>query len=754
MSKLYNKSMLQPSTNASLSKEDVMTCQITVLREFLKSKGDTTTGTKDQLRSRVLESMGYSLPMEILKWKMTELREACKTRGGSPYGTRKELIHRLIGLTQKERDIEDRLTNDDMEIDETTRLPDKRSIETTATSLGNRAKKRTITETTGIEEMDDDNNVKVIEPLWDNKTKTIASGNKIISKTKEDGGKERSNNDEISIIEIDQENSKNQKELTKTENNSNEECEYMGTSKTQDEEDDTKSVATQQTENTHKIRMGLALSTSPSPNAPDKELFKTAKEWFSKLKEEDGFLKILPWKKDNTHLPPIDSIDAFPNTVGRFRDYFSRAQVRSQGGQSHMDIYVQHSIPMEELISNVDWYFKDKGMRMFNKTIQAESITQMGWLLYSFSNLDTKALADAISSQIGVMVGLRYKYINTDKYEPDREQRRKWMAVHVEVDSEDLKKAARGLKQLYSMSSTEFPLGIRMRLVSEYREVKGNTINSRKHTRLRIRQANFVNMLHGCPNDDICQLDWKANDLKEKSLRDLIMEIQSNNKDTPGPLFHGVGQDWKGRMVFSFLANKSNEGSMIAEGIMPYLRHFYGNKVDQFFDPEAVVSKNEWHWNEKTKCIINPLSKELDALEDGDKDYLFDNSIPTSNDPIHAENPITPQELALSKMNLLINDKDEDSVSTLGGSPRSFATPINSKAQTPTQTTPVLSSTASVHSEATLESRLSAMETNLNEFKGSIKNTFQETIKELFAQNPDLKSSQPPGGRRAGGRNV
>ena len=718
-----------------------MTCQIGVLRAFLKSKGDTTTGTKDQLRSKVLELMGYSLPMEILKWKMVELREACKARGGSPYGTRKELIHRLIELTQKERDIEDRLTNDDMEIDETTKVPDKRLIETTTTSVGNRAKKRTITETTAIEEMDVDNNVEVIEPLGDNKTK-------------EDGEKEKSNNDEISIIEIDQENSKDQKNITLTENNSNEECEYMGTTKTPDEEEDTKSVATQQTENTHKIRMGLALTNPPSPNAPDKELFKTAKEWFSKLKEEDSFLKILPWKKDNIHLPPIDSIKAFPNTVGRFRDYFSRAQVRSQGGQSHMDINVQHSIPMQELISNVDWYFKDKGMRMFNKTIQAESITQMGWLLYSFNNLDTKALADAISCQIGIKVGLRYKYINTDKYEPDREQRRKWMAVHVEVDSDDLRKATRGLKQLYSMSSTEFPLGIRMRLVSEYREVKGNTINSRKHTRLRIRQANFVNMLHGCPNDDICQLDWKAKDLKEKSLRDLIMEIQSNNKDTPGPLFHGVGQDWKGRMVFSFLANKSNEGSMIAEGIMPYLRHFYGNKVDQFFDPEAVVSKNEWHWNEKTKCIINPLSKELDALEDGDKDYLFDNSAPTSNDPIQAENPITPQELALSRMNLLINDKDEDSVSTLGGSPRSFASPKSSKTPTPTQNTPVLSSAASVNSEATLESRLSAMETNLNEFKGSIKNTFQETIKELFAQIPDLKSSQPPGGKEAGRRNV
>ena len=121
MSKTYNKATQPTSINERLSKEEVMTCQISVLRAVL----ETTTGTKDQLRSRVLDLMGYSLPMEILKWKVPELREACKARGRSTYGNKKELIHRLIGLTKEERDIEDRLTNDDMEIDEIKNSCDK-----------------------------------------------------------------------------------------------------------------------------------------------------------------------------------------------------------------------------------------------------------------------------------------------------------------------------------------------------------------------------------------------------------------------------------------------------------------------------------------------------------------------------------------------------------------------------------------------------------------------------------------------------
>ena len=43
-----------------------------------------------------------------------------------------------------------------------------------------------------------------------------------------------------------------------------------------------------------------------------------------------------------------------------------------------------------------------------------------------------------------------------NQHEPDREQRRKWMAVHIEADSDHSRKAARGLKELYIMSSTKF----------------------------------------------------------------------------------------------------------------------------------------------------------------------------------------------------------------------------------------------------------------------------------------------------------
>lgn len=50
------------------------------------------------------------------------------------------------------------------------------------------------------------------------------------------------------------------------------------------------------------------------------------------------------------------------------------------------------------------------------------------------------------------------------------------MTIHIKVDKTKEKQAARRLSKIYGISATEFPLGIRMRLVSEFGEVKGNPV--------------------------------------------------------------------------------------------------------------------------------------------------------------------------------------------------------------------------------------------------------------------------------------
>ena len=77
------------------------------------------------------------------------------------------------------------------------------------------------------------------------------------------------------------------------------------------------------------------------------------------------------------------------------------------------------------------------------------------------------------------------------------------------------------------------------------------------------------------PNDDIMLLDYEV---EGKSLREMIMAIQSTNKTTAGNLFHAIGEDWKGIYTFNFLESKESEASMIADGIIPYLMASLGIK--------------------------------------------------------------------------------------------------------------------------------------------------------------------------------
>lgn len=396
---------------------------------------------------------------------------------------------------------------------------------------------------------------------------------------------------------------------------------------------------------------------------------------------------------------------------------------------------------MKELRESIDWYFKQKGMRIFDKSIQAESIDQMGWLLYSNGKMDLVALKDAIDACLSVTIGLRYKYINTASYEPDRNARKKWMAVHIEADSKEAKKVERGLKKLYGTASTAFPLGIRMRLVSEYRLVKGNPTNSAKHTRLRIRQANFLQMIKGCPADDIAQLDYKVAALDNTSLREMIMAIVSTNPTTPGPLYHSVGLDWKGRFMLTFLAHKEDEAIMIADGIIPYIIHHHGNKASSFFDPDALLDKQDWRWDTKTLSIVNPLTEELEGLETLDTDFVFDMAVVeaavATAKPTDTNEGPTAQELAIAKMNVLVNDRDQESVSTMGNDPRSIAGRLISMS-------PAKSGTASVLSNASYETRFTAIDDRITSMESNIKDAMKELVREVMGARPPMVDKEGP----------
>ena len=330
------------------------------------------------------------------------------------------------------------------------------------------------------------------------------------------------------------------------------------------------------------------------------------------------------------------------------------------------------------------------------------------------------------------------------------------MALHIEAAANDAKKAKKGLARLYSSTARAFPLGIRMRLVSEFREVKGNPIMMGKHMRLRVRQASFISLIAGHTNDDIMLLDHKING---QSLRDMIMEIKSFNKETPGSLFHAVSQDWKGRYVFNFLESKTAEAAMIVDGLIPYLVHHYGKDVYPFFDNEALADKEDWTWDTTTNTVVNPCSKELDRLEaiDGDYDLSAANPVASASKEKGAGITTvgintTAAALASTKLNMVLTGQDTDSVSTLGN-------PLSPARITKTTDTSLIdmgdtTSTSSVTSLSSLDTRVSTMEATINSMKEDVVAGVDAKLDAFFTKFLAAQSApQPPGGESAGQSN-
>ena len=523
------------------------------------------------------------------------------------------------------------------------------------------------------------------------------------------------------------------------------------------------SEATTKVDNIKKTRMGLML-TIPASKEPDKLLANYLQKWFNKMKEMDNNFRVISWKTEDGPKYPIKESKNIPNVISKLRVYFARIQARPSGGKVFTDVFVQHTIPVDDLRGDTEWFLKENQMAMFKKQLQVESTAQMGWLLYSTQTLDNEALKVAIEAEIGVQVALRWKYVNSSKYIENDVERKKWMAIHIEVDSKEMKKASKGLNRLYGSKSTKFPLGIRMRLVSEFREVRGNSVMVGKHSRLRVRQASFISLIDGYPSEDIQMLDYEDEGI---TLRGLLMEVQSRNPKTPGNLFHAVGRDRKGRIIFNFLRHKADEARMIVDGLIPYLRHHHGDKVNLFLDPQAVIEKENWKWDEETYTLISPLSEELDGLETIDDDYDFtlvqsegsknEKTKDTTNGEEGENNNVTTQrptaeDAALTRLNLVVTGADTDSVSTLGN-PASPGNIQKAKFSNMLAIRTAQSGTSSI-TESSLDSRMTTIEQRISSmeqsFTSSLEKFMANIIEKMTTPSQLSFETQLPGGEIAG----
>jgi len=161
-------------------------------------------------------------------------------------------------------------------------------------------------------------------------------------------------------------------------------------------------------------RISVNFFVPPSENEADKKLFSAASKWMAKMEESDNKITLLPWYDSDMSEQPIRSFKDIPSALFMFKKYFTRANPNEKGGKIYTDLKLSHSKPLIEIKGDISWWLKKEQTDVFIKDIQSETTVRCGWLLFSYSGLDVKALTDEISLFCGVTVAGRYKPVLSD----------------------------------------------------------------------------------------------------------------------------------------------------------------------------------------------------------------------------------------------------------------------------------------------------------------------------------------------------
>ncbi|KAL7570383.1 hypothetical protein ACA910_017220 [Epithemia clementina (nom. ined.)] len=216
-------------------------------------------------------------------------------------------------------------------------------------------------------------------------------------------------------------------------------------------------------------RWDVKLNLPPSTD-PVTDLVRICKEIFQQLRTVDPEAVIYPWETDwafgSSPLPPLLDPDSIPTILPNFKRYFPRVWPTYDGATMYTSIWAGTLCSMETVVGSIKHWMDREGHAILPQKLQCQETATVGWLVYSDNEIDCSELAKDIHLWINYEVECRWRVILIGKRgKLDKDER--VQAIHLLVSSEDRDDAEDALRELYSSTATQFPLGITMRLVPE-----------------------------------------------------------------------------------------------------------------------------------------------------------------------------------------------------------------------------------------------------------------------------------------------
>ena len=449
---------------------------------------------------------------------------------------------------------------------------------------------------------------------------------------------------------------------------------------------------------TYSSRVTLKLSIPPSKD-PFNAMLDSLKDFLTNIKEaSQGKIGLIAWKSNDIPLNhALLEPSHIPTTLSKLLLYSPRlfpGKINKQNSV-YAKIHIAHESLFTDIQSELDYWLRSNSHGLYYNMLQAETVVDIGWLLYSLRCMDAGALAEEIFDLYGIEVGLRWKVINQGlKGKIPAEQR--ISALHVEASLENKSKTIKALLELYGRTTTKNsikPNGVNFRFVT-LRSSATSRSSTNKLDRLRTRQKKFLSKICQSSSWDIMQLDHI---IKEgtPSLRNLIMDLKSTEYEEVST-FHSVDLDYNGDgFVFTYLPEIRAEAEAAIQTLFPLIRHHNNDshnllndntnpdtsntsstdrsltelQIQTFFTQEAIDRTEDMYFDNSKQCIIDPLidgNLEL-VIDDDTFEKLLGPDIEETVFP--ASDVLTPGRPAPRVLtSSIIPQGDDDSISTFGGS--------------------------------------------------------------------------------------
>ena len=383
-------------------------------------------------------------------------------------------------------------------------------------------------------------------------------------------------------------------------------------------------------------RYELRLQLAPSSKA-DSELRSTLVAFFSKLREYDSTLVIHPWAdKDNTtqqsgtrRWRALARPEDIPATMEGLKRYFPRALPKPAGGFVYPSVHLGHTKSFSALKTELAWWFQSERHGLWERQLQCESTSIVGWGLYSLQSIHVPELKRVLEEALGFPLGLRWRTIQTGQagaIPPDQMAK----ALHFEVSRANKREAKRRLADLYARTATDFPLGIKMRLVWPLSDV----MNMRTRTKvaaLRLQQLQFCTHMRGMRTWELHSID-QPEESSPHTLRSRLMSIRSS---TDGhQLFHTVDPSHvgEGAMQFAFHPSREEEARAMIIALVPYLRWAMAQECPDLSDVERerLFAKTLYcHFSKDALdravgAVWNPTAMSVESPDDDYNGWVYD----------------------------------------------------------------------------------------------------------------------------------